>query len=551
MSHPIATLPLGLAAPPSLSQRGSAPDNLERASSQESPALVAGRAARGEMAQRILRNSTFNVAAQVLSSLLQVLVVCLLARGIGKEGFGEYSTLFAIILVVQMLLEQGTSTILTCRIAQSPARWKESVAEAAGLFTIIGVSSALAVVVLGVALAWFWSDSSIVGAAAAAGVTCAAMQVQRFCGGVCHAFEVFAYDNAGKIVQGASFVALVLVLLGVGTLGVGGVLTMLAISHVFTALLLVAALQRRWRCLAFRLNRGTVKSWLSQAIPLGMGDVSRGLAAQLGTLVLGLFQPAAAVGIYSLAYRPLGPIGWLPRCVLQAAFPSIARLATDNRSSLDDAFTTSTRLLWVCSLPIAVSIALCAPPLVALLAGPDFADAALPMQMLIWITAMSFLSYPVRYLLTALGASRIYGRLALLHLLVVAGTQIALVPRLTYYGACAGSLIGELFFTVAGLIVYQRLGVQPLPWRPFVGAALAAGAMAAALWPVRDWPLPLFAAAAVLATALYGLLCILLGALRRNEVAHLRVVLLRPYLPAVGRTQASLAPREPVGLASE
>jgi O-antigen/teichoic acid export membrane protein len=491
-----------------------------------------------EMARRILRNSTFNLAAQVLSSLFQVMVVFILARGIGKEGFGEYFTLFSVILVVQMLLEQGASTVLTCRVAQAPVNWKDTVAEAAGLFAIITLASALVVVGLGAAWTWFRPESSVLWGAAAAGVACAAMQVERFCGGVFHAFEVFAYENACKILQGASFVALVLVLLGLGRVSVGGVLTMLAISHMLSALFLLVILQRCWHCLAFRLNRGTMKSWLSQAIPLGVGDVARGLASQLGTLLLGLFQPAAAVGIYSLAYRPLGPIGWLPRCVLQAAFPSIARLAADNRAALDGAFAVSTRLLWVSSLPIAVPICLYAGPLVALLAGPDFGEATLPMQLLIWITALSFLSYPFRYLLTALGRSRTYVRLALLQLLVVAGTQVLLLPSLSYYGACAGSLLGEFVFMVVGLILCCRLGVRALPWRPFAGAALAAAALAAALWPVRGWTLPLFAAAAVPAAVLYIVLCVLFGALRRQEVGHLIAVIRRLLRPGAGSAQS-------------
>jgi O-antigen/teichoic acid export membrane protein len=486
------------------------------------------------MARRILRNSTFNLAAQVLSSLFQVMVVFILARGIGKEGFGEYFTLFSVILVVQMLLEQGASTVLTCRVAQAPVGWKDTVAEAAGLFTIITLASALVVLGLGAAWAWLRSEPSILWGAAAAGVTCAAMQVERFCGGVFHAFEVFAYENACKILQGASFVALVLVLLGLGRVSVSSVLTMLAISHVLSALFLLVIVQRRWHCLAFRLSRDTVKSWLSQAIPLGVGDVGRGLASQLGTLLLGLFQPAAAVGIYSLAYRPLGPIGWLPRCVLQAAFPSIARLAADNRAALDGAFAASTRLLWISSLPIAVPICLCAGPLVDLLAGPDFREAALPMQLLIWITALSFLSYPFRYLLTALGQSRTYVRLALLQLLVVAGTQLLLVSSLSYYGACIGSLLGEFVFTAVGLILCHQLGVRALPWRPFAGAALAAAVLATVLWPARDWSFLLFVAAVVPAAVLYIVLCVLLGALRQQEVGHLIVVSRRLLRPGFG-----------------
>src|SRR5205823_2654822 len=75
---------------------------------------------------------------------------------------------------------------------------------------------------------------------------------------------------------------------------------------------------------------------------------------------------------------------------------------------LNRAFSTSIRLLWVISIPIAVAIFVCAEPLVIVLAGSDYLEAVVPLRILIWITSLSFLSFQFAFLLTAVHQQRTY-----------------------------------------------------------------------------------------------------------------------------------------------
>jgi len=139
-------------------------------------------------AHRILRNSTFNLLAQGLYGVFHLVVIFGLARGLGKEKLGEYFTLFTLILAVQLILEAGLSTVLTCRIAQAGKQWKETVAEAAGLFALITLASGAAFLALGLVKSWYLQSDMSWPVYVAAGVACAALQVQRFCSGVFRAF---------------------------------------------------------------------------------------------------------------------------------------------------------------------------------------------------------------------------------------------------------------------------------------------------------------------------------------------------------------------------
>jgi O-antigen/teichoic acid export membrane protein len=477
---------------------------------------TAATSARSAPAQRIVRNSFMNLAGQGLYAAIYLIPIFFLARGLGADGFGEYFLIFALLVVAQIFTELGLSTVLTRRLAQAPEVWRETVAEAAGLFGVISLASLLLFVLLGSTWAWWRQDLAIFFSCLGAGVACAGWQVQRFCGGVLHAFESFGVENVGKILQGSLFAVLVVIAAWTGGMQVAVVVALLAVSHVVTALFMLVVVQRRYHCLRWTWSRACARHWLAEGSPLGLGDLARGLTWQVQTILLGLMQPAWAVGIYSMAFRPLGPINWVPRAIMQTVFPSFARLAGD-QAALGRAFATSMRLLWVASLPIGVVVCVFAETIIHLLGGPDYDAAVLPLQVLIWITSLSFLSFQFRYLLTAVGQLPLYIRLVTPVLIVEVVLLIAVIPWTSYHGVCAVSVLGELAFTAAGLLICRRVGVGGMEWGAMLRALLAAALMTAVLWPAREASLPVMAAAVLAATGLYFGVCILVGAIHPEE----------------------------------
>jgi hypothetical protein len=102
-------------------------------------------------------------------------------------------------------------------------------------------------------------------------------------------------------------------------------------------------------------------------------------------------------------------------------------------------------------------------------------------------------------------------------------------------------LLAETLFTVAGLILCRRLGMGELGWRSLAWAAVAAAVMAALLWPARGLRLPLLGLAAAGSTVAYFALCVLLGALRREEVRRFREALGGRPSNAIGKQAIRLS----------
>jgi O-antigen/teichoic acid export membrane protein len=240
--------------------------------------------------------------------------------------------------------------------------------------------------------------------------------------------------------------------------------------------------------------------------------------------VIRILQSPAAAGVFSLAYKPLGPINWLPRAVLTATFPSLARMATGGRNKLESAFAHSSRLLWLISIPIAVTVAFGAEPLVQLMSGKnyiEFEPSVNLLRVLIWITALAFLSAQFRFILAAVGSLPGYTRLATAAFVLKAVLEITLVPRLSYYGAVVACLAGELAFTFLGLALCKKLGIGSIDRRMGIGA-LFAGAVMASTFVISMFfvqtTLFWWLVESVIATVIYIAVCLGTGILERKEL---------------------------------
>jgi O-antigen/teichoic acid export membrane protein len=110
---------------------------------------------------RVLRNSVLNLAGLFVLVASNGVAVLLLARGLGREGLGEFYTLYALILVVQLVLEGGLTTMITRRLTQAPEAAEDIIAEAWGLAACVAFASALVFVVGGVIWAWLRADAAL------------------------------------------------------------------------------------------------------------------------------------------------------------------------------------------------------------------------------------------------------------------------------------------------------------------------------------------------------------------------------------------------------
>jgi O-antigen/teichoic acid export membrane protein len=499
--------------------------------------------AAGDTLARIVRNSVFNALGTALILPFNFIALFLLARRLGAESLGTFFTIFAISAVIHWIADAGVTTVLTHRIARAPDQLRRLVAEATGMLLVVGLVSvslfylvcAIWMLVGGGEFRW-----SVLLVAAMAMIT---RHTLDFAANAFRGLERFEFENLSRVLQTSLFALFVWIGVYPETGGVLAGFVAFMVSNVIAAALIVTILLSQWKCAGFRLNSAVLRDWLKESLPLGVGDSVRRLTMQLDTLLLAAFRLPATVGLFSVAYRPLQPLQLLPRTIVSVTFPMMSRVAHSDRAALSRAFASTTNLVWIASVPIALLTTACAAPLILSTAGPDFAGAVWPLRLLIWAAPLMFISAQLRFVFTAVDAQRRYWRLicAVLGIKAIAG--LILIPAFGIYGACAAHLLGELALCAGGLAVLHSLGVAGPRWSQLARVIPAAAAMAIVLIPVwaPDASLWRIAGYAPLSLLVFAAMCLLTGACPWSDAKQIWQVVIRR---AAGR-RASIGDLQP------
>jgi stage V sporulation protein B len=489
----------------------------------------------------MVRNSAFNAAGTVLIVPFNFLALFTLARRLGAQPLGTFFTIFAISAVIHWIADAGTTTVLTRKVARTPDRLKEIIPEAIGVLCVVCMVSSTLFLLIAVPWMAMFTDRVSLAVVVVAAAAMWSRHALDFAANALRGLERFEFENLSRVVQTCTFCLFVWVWVYPETGGALAAFIAYAASNLIAAGLIWGVLLTKWQCGGFRLSREMIKRWWSESIPLGAGDVIRQFLLQMDTLLLAALRPQAIVGIFSIAARPLQPLQLLPRIIVSVTFPMLSRAAHVDRATVNKLFEKTTIILWAASLPISIGVSMSAEPMILATAGPGFARAAAPLQILIWATGLIFINAQLRFVLTALDAERTYWRLICWTLAVKVVLEAILIPIWGLYGACVGNLLGEVALCAGGIFALRRFEVTGPQWSQFLRPLPAAAAMAAVMWPFahRGASLVSLVGAGIAGGGVYVVLALLFGVLPWSDVLRLLNSLKKP---------ANIAGLEPVAV---
>jgi O-antigen/teichoic acid export membrane protein len=449
----------------------------------------------------VARNTLAQAAGRVVILAVGAASIAVTTRYLGAAGYGRLALALALLQTLGVLADAGLVAVVVRESSRAPARTAELVGNALVMRLALGA----VVVVLAAAASGLPSYGPDVRTAVliasvpfALGIVssslAAVFQVRLQLGRAAFA------DAAGRIASFAALLAVVAADLGfaavVATATAGAAVTLALTAH-FVRLLVrprLAADGAVWRELAVA------------ALPLGLTLAIAEIYFRADTFILALSRPAAEVGQYALAYRLYELLALFPALVMASVYPLLSRQFAESTTAAERTLHATGRAFVTFGIPLAAGGLVIAPELARLAGGDEFVAAADPLRLLLCAAALAYVSGLCGYALIAAGHERSTLWLSLAALAFNLALNVALAPE---YGATASAAIAvasEALLLAGGwLLVRRRLGMQPS--LAGVGAVLlAAGLMAAAIWPLRDRTLALTVplGAAIYGAALWG-----------------------------------------------
>ena len=433
--------------------------------------MTAALAAAGEgMATlaRAQRSALVVLAIRVLGAGLAYGVQVLLARLLGKAEYGVYAAVWVWIAILGHGALWGFGQSVYRFVPQYRARGETDLARGflfgGGLFVL---ASALLITALGGILLWF--GGGLVGSPYAAPLAVALLilplfAMQDYVEGAARAFHWTALAIAPPyLVRPALIVVAMLALMAAGAPADPAVAMIAFAIAVALSLALQAAilLVRLRRELPTGRRSFQPRAWLKASLPIALVDFTSLGLSYIDVLILSLFLPPEAVGLYFAATRILQFVVFVPYAASAATAGRFAESgAIGDTATLRALVRQTVRLTTLATLGAGAAVLVVSPLLFAMF-GPGFEHGVTLLAILIAGVCVQAAFGPAEDVLTMLGAERLCAGISLAALGLAAALNLPLIPLLGPAGAAlAMATAGALRALGLALAARRRLGLS-------------------------------------------------------------------------------------------
>lgn len=297
------------------------------------------------MKSKLLKNSLYLISAQVLVKVVSFFYTLFLAKNLGVEEFGLYSAALAYFALFGSFSDFGINRYLIREIAIDNKKSSQLLSNVLALrffsLTVLFVFFAIALYLLDPlrTRAYLTLLATFAVIPQAVGLSFDSIFV---------ALQKVQFSAFGLIIL-SLFTALFGVLLVIFGLGSEGAIVGLILGHVIYALFLMFILFRYKVNFLFPISLSLLKKILAGALPYGLLAILGFLYFKIDILFLSYIKGPFETGIYSVAFRFLEAIIFIPSILGTILFPVLAKLHHSNIFELKQVYYNSLKFMGLIS----------------------------------------------------------------------------------------------------------------------------------------------------------------------------------------------------------
>jgi O-antigen/teichoic acid export membrane protein len=412
------------------------------------------------VSRRVVRGGGARFAGFALVNLMGALGSVILLRYLGVADYGRYGTVIALVAVASGVAEAGLTVTGSRELALLPPGPERRRLLGSMLAIRIALSLAFAALGLAIGLAAGYDDEMLVGLAlVGAGAVMLAAQATLLLPLVVKLQNV-KLTVSDLVKQGILLVGIV-VLTVVGSGIVGFFALQIAIG--LGALALVPFLTHRDDLSA---PRWSVSEWWGVAriaLPIAAAAVLTVIYLRVLVVLTSILANDYETGLFATSARIMEMLGSLALVISGVILPvaSVAARADRGRLGYVLARTTETSLLL--GVLIAIVLLFGARPLVIVLGGSEFEDAAPVLQTQAPAIVTIFLVQAWATFLIADHHQRNLVRCVIVGLVALFAAGLVLIPLYDAQGAAAAAVVADVVYAAAIFVALRRLEGRPAP----------------------------------------------------------------------------------------
>jgi len=461
--------------------------------------------------QRIAKNTTVLMIAQVASYLLSFFYMMYTARYLGVASFGILAFASAFTGIFTVLGDIGLQPLTTREVARNKSLAPKYLANVT-LMKIILVIITFGLIALTINLMGYPQETIKVVYLLGLNVVLAAFTQMFYA--IFQAFERMEFQAMGQILSAA--------------LILGGVI--FAIKHSFNVIgfaylyVIGTAIALGYSAAVMKLkffNPASAsvakfmefdwsfwKPTIKEALPFGLGAIFVIVYSSIDAVMLSSMKGDAAVGWYRAAYGIMVALGFLPSAFSSAIFPIMSGFYVSSQDALRLSYERFLKYMLVLVVPIGVATTLLANRIILLIFGDGYIPSIVALQILVWVFVLASISSPFVQVLQATNNQRKGMKVAAICMAANIALNLLLIPRYSYAGAGVAAVATHSISLAICSWYCKKLGYSVS--RKLIGnairVAVATSAMAASVIVFHQLILPwlILASAAVYFALLFA-----------------------------------------------
>ena len=420
---------------------------------------------------RVINNVVAFLGGEFVYRLVNFVSGVLVARSLGGARYGEFSFIYVYLSFFEIFVQFGMNSILTRRVAQNRE----------GADRILGNALLLRLILITAAIpaAFFLIRGLGYPLSVRQGVGLASLQLFL---GIRTIFETIFRVNLLMIYPALwngirSVVNLILVFAVVSFYPSVKLFILAYLVSGFVGLGGLTLFSARFITPRFSIDGRLMKELLQESFPLILSGYLTLLYYRVDVFMLSRMKGFLDVGYYSVATRLTESLDVIASSLTLSLFPLLSRSFKEDRSQFQVLTGKAFYSLLLLGLPLAIGGSLAARDLIRLFFGVEYLPSGTTLGILFWYTFFGFFSTLLVNLLIVCGRQIVDTWVSLFLVIANVAMNLILIPRFSYNGAAAATVMVEIF-GAGTLLAYLarhpsiRLRLPVAEWNPLFQANL-------------------------------------------------------------------------------
>jgi len=475
--------------------------------------------------QRIARNTTVLLVAQVVSYLLAFFYMMYTARYLGAAGFGILSLALAFTAIFGVLADLGLSTLTTREVARDGSQALKYLANVSAMKVIL-VAVAFGLIALTINLMGYPAETIRVVYILALSLVFGTFGQMFY--SIFQAFERMEFQAIGQMLNAALILAGVMFAIK-HSFGVVGFASIYVIAGAVAFAYSLAVMKLRFpnpaRASTAKVMEFDWNFWkptTREALPFGLTGIFGMIYTYIDSVMLSVMQGSEVVGWYNAAYRLILVLLFIPTALGSAIFPVMSRFYTTSPDSLRRGIEKLFKYMIMLGIPLGVGTTLLADRIILAVFGPGYMQSIIALQILVWTIVLTFAGAAFVKLFETTNRQVVVTRVSGICMVANIILNLLLIPRFSYVGASVVTVATELILVGAVFVLAYRTGFSISRNRLIKDVSkvtISSLVMGAFIWYSSDLNLLVLV---VLATLLYFGLLYLIKGIDREDLSLLR-----------------------------